>query len=168
MSTSVTPTNRGCLNIGLFEYFDGQTWRSEDLSKLYVITNNWEVKIREFYHLLEQRHGEDWTDSFHGFLACNSIEMLQFWHPECVDHGRSMNAEEKKQSMEAKAKQRSTEAKKKKDALRVIQMANRRLKDVKRTTGKRVRQVLSESDFHVRGVKVYRQTTWRDLEAKNM
>lgn len=160
-NVNVRHTNKS----GSFDFFDGQTWRSEDLSKLYIIADNWQVKIREFYHLLEQRHGEDWTDSFHGFLAYKSIEMLRFWHPDCVDHGRSMNAEEKKQSIEARAKKRSIEAKAKRDALRVIRMANRRVNDIKRKKGKRVRMVLSETDFVARGEKVLRSTSWGELQS---
>lgn len=132
---------------GSFEFFDGQIWRSENVAKLHIVTKNWIVKIREFYHLLEERHGEDWTDSFHGLLAWKSIDMLHFWHPDCAN------------------KIRSKRARGKADALRVIHMANTRVRHVTSKTGKRVRRVLCDTDFEVKGKKILRRATWSDLES---
>jgi len=137
---------------GFFEYFDGEnnSWTSEDLAKLRYITDNWKKRCRDFYGLLKAKYGTEWVDSFHGIYAMKAIKMFNFVHPDCVGMIRSM------------------EAKGKKDALRVIEKANTRIKDIRRRTGKRLRRVLSDNDFQVRGKKVLRNTTWNDLEAMDV
>ena len=128
---------------GYIEYFDGKTWVKKGTNEVYRVIEHWERKAKELYLLLKEKHGAEWAGSFSERMASKVFEYSEYRHP-CFAA----------KPLDAYIKRR---------ALLAINNAEERVREVKRKTGKRLRRVLSESDFEARRGTVLRKTTWGHL-----
>lgn len=130
-------------NAGYIEYFDGEMWVKEGNHKVDMIIGNWQEKAGELLRLLEMRHGSEWVGSFGEHMASTVLKYSKYEHG-CFS-AKPLGAHVRR------------------CALLAIDNAEERVKLLKRRTGKRLRRVLSESDFDVRGGSLLRSTTWEEL-----
>ena len=132
---------------GSIEYFDGEKkdWAFKPTCEVHSIVKNWGNKAKEYYALLEEKYGAEWTDTFDGFYAAQVLKMFDYHHPCCSKILKFLD----------KHVQRC--------ALLAIENANKKVKRVKSRTGKSMKRVLSESDFEARDKKVLRNTSWAEI-----
>ncbi|CAN0271827.1 unnamed protein product [Ectocarpus sp. 6 AP-2014] len=131
---------------GTMKYYDGKSWQKVRIDNMAFVFDNWEKKFRETVEMLTEREGIAMTESFQGHFC---QELMSKWdEPVRVEPKtwRRMMADQKRQ------------------ALLALDNMNRRFKEVKKTTGKKVERG-SENDRDVKRRKYMKEATWTKLAA---
>ena len=95
--------------------------------------------------MLEEKHGEDYSESFEGKHAQTLISLFD-----------NIDEDVAKQKKHLRAMVKS-------NSLLVLSNMYLRMQGVQRRTGKRVHRVVDKNDFEAREKKILRETTWNEL-----
>ena len=131
---------------GYMSFFDGKTWEKVHVDNMTTVLENWEKKFKETVDLLKRREGPAMTKSFQGQFSEEIIS--KFDEPVTI---------------EAKTYRRM-QAYQKSQGLLVLDNMNRKFKEMKKATGKRLERG-SVRNKDAKQARLLRATTWAELGA---